>query len=132
MNVWRAFPALTLTALIGALVTLGFEAYAAMGLRFLGSRTGLLMTLWTVLPYVTLLAGHWFFAHPRIRRLWLGFAVFEVCVATWMYLQTLWLNPDAQSGLIFLFLPVLQASLNLGVGVALYVWQYRLRRASSE
>lgn len=132
MNAWRQFPALMLTALIGALVALGFEVYAAMGLRFLGSRTGLLMTLWTILPYVTLLAGHWFFAHPRIRRHWLGFAVFEVCVATWMYLQTLWLNPDAQSGLIFLFLPVLQASLNLGVGVALYVWQYRLRRASSE
>jgi len=46
-------------------------------------------------------------------------------------MQTLVMYPDAQGSLIFLFLPLLQSSLNLVVGVVLYVLQYRLKQKHS-
>lgn len=111
---------ISIVALIGALMALGFEIFAASQLRFLSHRVGLLMTLWTVLPYVILWAGKYFFQRCDILKRWLHFAVFEVLVVAWIYWQTLMMYPDAQDSLIFLFLPLLQASLNLVVGVFLY------------
>ncbi len=51
--------------------------------------------------------------------------MFEVLVVAWVYGQTLLMYPDAQEGLIFLFLPLLQAVFNLAAGVLLYWLQYR-------
>lgn len=111
---------ISIVALIGALIAICFEIHAASQLRFLSHRIGLLMTLWTVLPYVILWAGKYFFQRRDVQKMWLQFAVFEVLVVAWMYWQTLVMYPDAQDSLIFLFLPLLQASLNLVVGVFLY------------
>lgn len=117
-----------LVALIGAGIAVGYEIYAATGLQFLGHRTGLLMTLWTVMPYVIIFAGRYFFERSEIQKQWLSFSVFEVLVVAWIYWQTIVMYPDAQGSLIFLFLPLLQASINLVVGVVLYWMQCRLRK----
>lgn len=122
---------ITLTALAGALAAIGFEIYAASGLQFLSYRTGLLMTLWTVMPYVIMFAGRYFFDRNDIQKRWRNFSLFQVCVVAWIYMQTLVMYPDAQGSLIFLFLPLLQSSLNLLVGVVLYVLQYRLKQKHS-
>jgi hypothetical protein len=53
-----------------------------------------------------------------------------VLVVAWIYWQTLVMYPDAQGSLIFLFLPLLQASLNLLVGAIFYWLQYRLKQKS--
>lgn len=111
---------ISIVALIGALMALGFEIFAASQLRFLSHRVGLLMTLWTVLPYVILWAGKYVFQRCDILKRWLHFAVFEVLVVAWIYWQTLVMYPDAQDSLIFLFLPLVQAALNLIAGVLLY------------
>lgn len=121
---------ITLTALVGAVAAIGFEIYAASGLQFLSYRTGLLMTLWTVMPYVIMFAGRYFFDRCEIHKRWRNFSLFEVCVVVWIYMQTLIMYPDAQGSLIFLFLPLLQSSLNLVVGVVLYWLQHRLKQKS--
>jgi hypothetical protein len=120
-----------LIALAGALVAISFEIYAASGLRFLSYCSGLLMTLWTVMPYVIMYAGCYFFDRSEIQKQWRNFSLFQVCVVAWIYMQTLVMYPDAQGSLIFLFLPLLQSSLNLVVGVVLYVLQYRLKQKHS-
>lgn len=120
--------ALMITAMIGALLALGFELYAARGFAFLESASGLLITLWTIVPYLTLHAGYYFFEHPRIQKQWLSFSVIEVAVVAWLYFQTVVMYPDAQGGLIFLFLPVWQGTLNMLVGMLLYWRQSRLNR----
>ncbi len=111
---------ISLVALAGALIAICFEIVAASHLRFLSHLAGLLMTLWTVLPYVILWTGKYFFHRCDIQKQWLRFAVFEVLVVTWIYWQTLVMYPDAQESLIFLFLPLIQAGLNLAVGVFFY------------
>ncbi len=118
---------ITLTALAGALAAIGFEIYAASGLQFLSYRTGLLMTLWTVMPYVMMFAGCYFFDRYDIQKRWRNFSLFQVCVVVWIYMQTLVMYPDAQGSMIFLFLPLLQSGLNLIVGVVLYGLQYRFK-----
>ncbi|WP_029148806.1 hypothetical protein [Methylophilus sp. 5] len=123
----RINQSITLTALVGAVIALYFEAYAANGLQFLSYRTGLLMTAWTLMPYLILFAGRYFFEGSDIQKQWLHFGIFEVLVVAWIYWQTLVMYPDAQGGLIFLFLPLLQASLNLVVGGVLYWAQRRLK-----
>lgn len=125
---WVIQRGLTWISISGALLAVGFEVYAASGLRFLGNLTGLLMTLWTILPYAILFAGRYFFDHARIQKQWLSFSLFEVCVVAWLYLQTLVFYPDAQNGLIFLFLPLLQSVVNLLAGIALYWQQHRMQR----
>lgn len=126
----RIHHAISLTALAGALIAISFEVYAASSLRFLSHRTGLLMTLWTVLPYVVIFAGRFFFDCIDVLKRWLRFSLFEVLVVAWIYWQTLVMYPDAQGSLIFLFLPLLQASLNLLVGAIFYWLQYRLKQKS--
>ena len=126
----RVHHAISFTALVGALIAISFEVYAASGLRFLSHRTGLLMTLWTVLPYVVIFAGRFFFDCIDVLKRWLRFSLFEVLVVAWIYWQTLVMYPDAQGSLIFLFLPLLQASLNLLVGAIFYWLQYRLKQKS--
>lgn len=69
-----------------------------------------------------------FFEHPRIQKQWLSFSVIEVAVVAWLYFQTVVMYPDAQGGLIFLFLPVWQGTLNMLVGMLLYWRQSRLNR----
>jgi len=126
----RIHHAISLTALAGTLIAISFEIYAASSLRFLSHRTGLLMTLWTVLPYVVMFVGRYFFDCIDVLKRWLRFSLFEVLVVAWIYLQTLVMYPDAQGSLIFLFLPLLQASLNLVVGAIFYWLQYRIKRKS--
>jgi len=116
---------LSLVALAGAILAVCFEIIAASSLRFLSQRAGLLITLWTVMPYVILFAGRYFFHRCDIQKQWLRFAVFEVLVVAWIYGQTVLMYPDPQEGLIFLFLPLLQAVFNLAIGVLLYWLQYR-------
>lgn len=107
-------------ALVGAVMAIGFEIFAASHLRFLSHRVGLLMTMWTVLPYVIIWTGKFFFQRCDIQKRWLHFSVFEVLVVAWIYWQTLVMYPDAQDSLIFLFLPLVQAAVNLIAGVLLY------------
>jgi hypothetical protein len=116
----KATKKISLVALAGALVAIGFEIVAATQLRFLSHRAGLLITLWTVMPYVIMWAGKYFFQRCDIQRQWLRFAVFEVLAVAWIYWQTLVMYPDVQDSLIFLFLPLIQAGLNLAAGVLLY------------
>jgi uncharacterized membrane protein (GlpM family) len=118
----------SLVALAGALIAIYFEIVAASNLRFLSHRAGLLITLWTVMPYVIFWAGKYFFQRCDIQKQWLHFAVFEVLLVAWIYWQTLFMYPDAQDSLIFLFLPLIQAGLNLAVGVLLYWRQSTLAR----
>jgi hypothetical protein len=120
---------LMIITLIGALMAIGFELYAARGFAFLESASGLLITLWTLLPYLTLMSGYYFFEHPRIQKQWLSFSLFEVFIVGWFYFQAMVIYPDAQSSLIFLFLPVWQGTLNMLVGILLYWLQARLNRA---
>jgi len=114
-----------LVGLTGAAIAIGFEWYAATGWLFLTERTSLLITFWTILPYVMMPLGGYFFHRRDIQKHWLSFCAFEVLVVAWIYLQTIVIYPDAQGALIFLFLPLLQAGLNLVVGVVFYYMQYR-------
>lgn len=118
----------SLVALAGAAMAIYFEIVAASNLRFLSHRVGLLITLWTVMPYVIFWAGKYFFQRCDIQKQWLHFAVFEVLLVAWIYWQTLFMYPDAQESLIFLFLPLIQAGLNLIAGVILYWRQSMLAK----
>lgn len=103
-----------------------FMVAAASNLRFLSHYVGVLMTLWTVMPYVIMYAGRYFFQRRDIQKQWLHFAVFQVLIVAWIYWQTLFMYPDAQGSLIFLFLPLIQAVLNLLIGLIFYWQQHRL------
>lgn len=115
-----------LVALAGAVMAICFMITAASNLRFLSHQLGVLMTLWTVMPYVILYAGRYFFQRRDIQKQWLHFAVFEVLIVAWIYWQTLFMYPDAQGSLIFLFLPLIQAVLNVLIGLIFYWQQHRL------
>lgn len=119
---------LMIISLVGALMAIGFELYAARGFAFLEGASGLLITLWTLLPYLTLMSGDYFFKDPLIQKQWFSFSLFEVLIVGWIYFQTLVMYPDAQDALIFLFLPVWQGTLNILVGILLYWRQKRLKR----
>lgn len=115
-----------LVALAGAVMAICFMVAAASNLRFLSHYVGVLMTLWTVMPYVIMYAGRYFFQRRDIQKQWLHFAVFQVLIVAWIYWQTLFMYPDAQGSLIFLFLPLIQAVLNLLIGLIFYWQQHRL------
>lgn len=115
-----------LVALAGAVMAICFMIAAASNLRFLSHQVGVLIALWTVMPYVIIYTGKYFFQRRDIQKQWLHFAVFEVLIVAWIYWQTLFMYPDAQGSLIFLFLPLIQAVLNLLIGLIFYWQQHRL------
>lgn len=117
---------ISLVALAGAILAICFMIAAASNLRFLSHQVGVLIALWTVMPYVIIYTGKYFFQRRDIQKQWLHFAVFEVLIVAWIYWQTLFMYPDAQGSLIFLFLPLIQAVLNLLIGLIFYWQQHRL------
>ena len=93
--------------LAGALVTLGVMGIA-MTLTLDGLGFLVAITLWAVSPF----AGLWVMARRRAPpRGWLAIALVASLVvagSTWIYVEGFFVKPDAQSGLLFLFIPFWQ------------------------
>lgn len=117
---------ISLVALSGALMAISFEIYAARGLGFLSQQVGLLIMVWTVLPYVIIWSGRYFFQRCDVLKQWLRFAVIEVILVAYLYWQVLVIDQDAQGALIFLFLPLIQSGINLVWVGLLYLKQHTL------
>lgn len=110
--------------LLGIILTLGFSAYAGGGLGLLLSG----FTLLGVLPYLVLL-----FVSYRAVSLRLLFTVTLLgtlfVLSTYLYFDSLFIHPDAQGALIFLFLPIYQLlALLVGFGGSAIVGFIQKRR----
>lgn len=95
-------------ALLGGISTVAFERIAATDWRFLHSKAGILICLWSVLPYVLMVCATELLKSPRTQSWWLAVSAVMVMLAITAYYHTLFVRPDAQGALIFLFLPLLQ------------------------
>ncbi len=95
-------------ALLGVVSTVAFERIAATDWRFLHSKAGILICLWSVLPYVLMACATELLKTPRAQSWWLAVSAVMVMVAITAYYHTLFVQPDAQGALIFLFLPLVQ------------------------
>ena len=93
-----------------------------------------LLVLFAISPYLALLIFSWVFARyagARSSLFAVGAAVIGVAGVA-AYFDTAFIHTDAQGGLIFLFLPVIQliACFLLVVGCALWLWLARSRGAA--
>ena len=93
----------------GALFTLAAMAVAAGGRRPLGG-SGLGFAAWALLPYLVLAGGLGRFWSHRARLAGLAGTAVVVLGAAALYADAVWLHPDAQGGLAFVTVPVLQLS----------------------
>ena len=93
-------------ALLGAIATIAFERVAATDWRFLQSKAGVLICLWSVLPYLLMVCASEWLNTPRTKTWWFAASSMLVALALAAYYQTLFVHPDAQGALIFLFLPL--------------------------
>lgn len=112
-------------ALIGAVATISLLLYASRGASP-GSRPSLAaFAAWALSPYLVLylcarlgpLSGRW----PTIVAI---AGALVTAAAIYGYITGIFINPDPQSGLAFVFLPVYQ----LAVAVVLLVISMALRR----
>lgn len=92
---------------VGFLATLAIlVATMEVGWANLGFAIGI--SLWALSPY----AGLWVLARRRSPpRGWMGFAFAAtvlVAGSTWAYVDAMFVHTDAQSGLLFLFMPFWQ------------------------
>lgn len=94
-------------ALLGGLATLGILVTV---MEFKPDGAGFLIgiTLWALSPF----AGLWLMAKRRQPpRGWLAIAIVAglvVDASVWVYAEGFFVKPDAQSGLLFLFMPFWQ------------------------
>ncbi|MDP8568463.1 hypothetical protein [Methylophilus aquaticus] len=98
-----------LVALTGAIGTLWFEYVAAAGFGFLTTKSGWWMTAWTVLPYAMLFFGRHVATGAQAQRWMLWISLLVVTTGMYAYYQAFFVFLDAQSALIFLFMPLLQS-----------------------
>ncbi|HEX8298182.1 MAG TPA: hypothetical protein VF594_03405 [Rubricoccaceae bacterium] len=102
----------------GAIGTLAALVWAGDGLDAL-SGAGLGFAAWAILPYAALAVGLSHFASARARVAGLAGAAAIVLGAAALYADALWLHPDAQGALAFVFVPVVQLAVVLvTVGLA--------------
>ena len=99
---------IVLVALTGALCTLWFEYVAAVGFGFLTTKVGWWMTAWALLPYGLIFAGSYIVTGAVVSRWFAAVSFLVTMVALYEYYQALIVDLDAQSALIFLFMPLLQ------------------------
>ena len=96
-------------ALAGALCTLWFEYVGAAGFGFLTTKVGWWMTAWALLPYALILAGAYLVTGAVVSRWFAAVSFLVTMAALYAYYQALIVDLDAQSALIFLFMPLLQS-----------------------
>lgn len=101
-------------ALLGIVSTVAFERIAATDWRFLHSKAGILICLWSVLPYLLMACATELLKSPRTQSWWLTVSAVMVMLAITAYYHTLFVRPDAQGALIFLFLPLVQCLITFG------------------
>lgn len=101
-------------ALLGGVSTVSFERIAATDWRFLHSKAGILICLWSVLPYLLMACATELLKTPRAQSWWLAVSAVMVMLAIAAYYHTLFVRPDAQGALIFLFLPLVQCLITCG------------------
>lgn len=120
MNIQKS---IVLVALTGAIGTLWFEYVAAVGFGFLTTKVGWWMTVWALLPYGLILAGSDIVTGAVVNR-WFAVLSFLVTLAAlYAYYQALIVDLDAQSALIFLFMPLLQSMFCVMLLIILKVFQ---------
>lgn len=101
-------------ALLGGVSTVAFERIAATDWRFLHSKAGILICLWSVLPYLLMACATELLKTPRAQASWLAVSAVMFMLAIAAYYHTLFVRPDAQGALIFLFLPLVQCLITCG------------------
>ncbi len=106
MNIQKS---IVLVALTGAIGTLWFEYVAAVGFGFLTTKVGWWMTVWAVLPYVIIFFGRHVAKGIQAQRWMLWVSLLVVTTGLYAYYQAFFVFLDAQSALIFLFMPLLQS-----------------------
>jgi predicted permease len=116
---------------VGAAGTIGFMLFAG---DFSTTGNWLFFTglsAWSAAPYAAMaFVGRAFGAERVPLAIVTGGAVLLVGFAGWVLLSAFFLHPDAQSGLVFLFLPLWQAVLFLPVLLVAWGWR-RLRQVSA-
>ena len=112
----------------GALGTLAALAWAGGGGDLLDA-AGLGFVAWALLPYVVLAVGLSRFWSARAGAAGLAGAAVVVLGAAALYADAIWLHPDAQGGLAFVTVPVVQLAVVLAtVGLA---WVLHRRRGAA-
>ncbi len=109
---------------VGAVGALGLMLYAASGLSsFLGG--GYLFALWALAPYVLLGFGTTrFWSRPARMAAFVGAAV-AVLGALALYVDAIVVHPDAQGGLVFATVPLIQAVIVLATIATAYALHRR-------
>ncbi len=89
--------------IVSSLIALGLITYASGGVS--GLLSG--FTIWSVLPYLILVFIS--YRAQSVRTLLAVTILSVVCIlSTYLYFDSLFVHPDAQGALIFLFLPLYQ------------------------
>lgn len=89
------------------------------------------LAAWTAAPYAAMAAiGRAFRAEPVPLAIVTGGMLLCIGLGAWILIGAFILYPDAQSGLVFLFIPFWQALLFLAVLLIAWGWR-RLRRFSA-
>lgn len=104
---------------VAAVVTL---LLGAMASSRLASAAGLGFLVWGLSPYVYLAAMNRWMNSPLASKIVLITATLAGLLGAWMLIDAMYLNPDAQSGLVFLFAPLWQWFLLLVVTVPLHLY----------
>lgn len=110
-------------ALAGALCTLWFEYVGAAGFEFLTTQAGWWMTAWALLPYGLILVGSYIVTGAVVSRWFAALSFLVTVAALYAYYQALIVDLDAQSALIFLFMPLLQSMFCVMLLIILKVFQ---------
>jgi hypothetical protein len=104
---------------ISTLGVIGFVTYTSGGFDVLSN--GFLFVLWAVSPYILL--GTVSFRAMSHRTVLTSSVLSVLCMASvYMYFDSLFIHPDAQGALVFLFLPLYQLfAICFGFGISAMV-----------
>lgn len=107
--------------ILGIIVSITSTVYASRGNTDSNLLINALFVLWAASPFILLFTLNHYVKDIKIVRTVLMTSV--VCLLlNYDYINSLFINPDAQSGLTFLFVPLYQFAIIL-VGVIIgYIW----------
>lgn len=117
--------------LVGALGGIGFMLYVGDFHSWGDWLFFTVISAWTAAPYVAMaVVGRTFRAERGPLAIVCAGSILLMGLAAWVMVEAFFVGPDAQSGLVFLFIPFWQALFFLPFLLAAWGWR-RMRRFSA-
>ena len=112
---------------VGLLLTVGLWSSGAGGLSQLAARGILGFVAWSCLPYlifaVVLTVAHIAAARQSVQLFLAWVTVVVALLGPLLYLDSMFVHPDAQGALVFLVVPVYQLAVALVAVIVAVVWE---------